>query len=136
MYFKAPIGFQVKHQSHLAVEVQLLHVLVGVADADERAQLAALLALAGALHLLALPPPAVAVEVDAGRRAEEPLLVAVRLLRHLGVQHDDDHVAAVAQVLPHRLLRQPLVLGRPEQARTGKRQVGLFGCTTFEASRE
>ena len=101
--------------AHLAVEVELLHVLVGVADTDEGAELRSLLGLPCPRHLLPLLPPSVAVEVDAGRRTEEALLVAVGLLRHLGVQHDDDHVAAVAEVLLHGLGAQTLVLGRAEE---------------------
>ena len=74
---------------YLSVEVELLHVLLGRADADVGAELRPAVGLPVALHLLALPPPAVAVKVDARRGAEEPLLVAVRLLRHLGVEHHD-----------------------------------------------
>ena len=110
--------------AHLSVEVELLHVLVRVADADEGAELRRGLGLGGAgaaglrlaLDGLAPPPPAVAVQVDARRRAEEALLVAVRLLRHLGVEDDDDHVAVLLQVAHHGLARQPLLLG-PVQRR-------------------
>lgn len=93
------------------VQVQLLHVLIGVADADEGAQLRGLLCLAFAQHLLLTQPPALPEQVDTGWRAEEPLLVAVRLLRHLGVQDDHDHVGAVAQVALHGLPREAALLG-------------------------
>ena len=103
----------------LPIEVELLHVLVRVADADEGAELRTLLRFSCPLHLLPLPPPSVAVEIDAGGRTEEALLVAVGLLGHLGVEHHNDHVAAVAEVFPHGLLAQTLVLARTEKARSG-----------------
>ena len=71
----------------LSIQVQLLHLLVGVADADEGAQLRVVLRGAGAVQLLPLALPALAVEVDARRRAEEPLFVAVGLLRDLREEH-------------------------------------------------
>ena len=81
MSFLLIIRFKTKQ--YLSVQIQLLHVLFAVADANECAQLAALLRLAGPLHLLTLPPPAVAVQVDARRRTEKTLLVTVRLLSNL-----------------------------------------------------
>lgn len=71
----------------------MLHVLIRVADADESAELRGGFGFCGrgpvgggfALDGLAPPPPSVAVEVDARRRAEEALLVAVRLLGHFCV---------------------------------------------------
>lgn len=59
------------------VQIQLLHILIRIADADESAQLGTLLALALAQHLLLTHPPAVAEEVDARWWAEKPFLVAV-----------------------------------------------------------
>ena len=85
----------------LPVQVQLLHLLVAVADADEGTELSALLRLALPLHLLPLLPPAVTVEVDARRGTEESLLVAVGLLGHLGVEHHNDHVSPLIQVSSH-----------------------------------
>lgn len=93
------------------VEVELLHVLVGVADADEGAQLRRLLGLSLAQHALASQPPPITEQVDARRRAEEALLVAVRLLRHLGMQDHHDHVGAVAQVPLHGLACEAALLG-------------------------
>lgn len=65
------------------VQVQLLHILVGVADPDEGAQLRITFGDALAQHVLLSMAPAVAEQVDAGRRTEEALLVAVGFLRHL-----------------------------------------------------
>ena len=68
---------------YLSVEIQLLHVLIRVPNPDERAQLRPLLRLPRPQHLLPLPPPAVAVQIHAGRGAEETLLIPVRLLGDL-----------------------------------------------------
>lgn len=73
---------------------------------------------AGPLQLVPLALPPVAVQVDARRRAEEALLVAVRLLGHLGVQDHHRLVAALAQVPLHRLPRKALLL-RPEEREEG-----------------
>lgn len=59
------------------VEVELLHVVVRVADPDEGTELRRLLAFAFADHLLLPHPPALAEEVYAGRGTEEALFVAV-----------------------------------------------------------
>ena len=79
-----------KSETHLSIKIQLLHVLVGVSDSDECAKLRSGLGFSGTLHLLLLPSPSVAVEIDAWGWAEEAFLVAVRLLSNFGVKHDDD----------------------------------------------
>lgn len=66
-----------------AIEIQLLHVLVTAADANECAQLCPLLALALLQHLLVASPPSAAKQVDAGWGAEETLLIAIGFLGHL-----------------------------------------------------
>ena len=103
---------------YFAVEVELLHILIGIADADESAELRSGFSLCRwgsvgcgfALDGLASPPPSVAVEVDTRRRAEETFLVTVRLLGHFSVKDDDDHVAVLLQVAHHRFSGQPLFL--------------------------
>lgn len=92
------------------VQIELLHVLVGVADTNKGAKLRGLFGLAVPEHLLLAHPPAVAEQVDAGRRTEESLLVAVRFLSDFRVEDHDDHVAAVAQVPLHGLPGESLVL--------------------------
>jgi len=67
----------------LAIEIQLLHVLVTAPDPDEGAQLRSLFALALLQHLLVPPTPAAPEEINARRWAEEALLIAVGLLGHL-----------------------------------------------------
>lgn len=110
------------------VEVKLLHVLVGVADADEGTQLRGLLRLTLAQHALAPQPPSVPEQVDAGWWAEEALFVAVRLLGHFRMQDNDDHVGAVAQVPLHGLARETALLGpvgagaRPGSTRVAPKQ--------------
>ena len=98
---------------YFAVQIELLHILIRVADPDESAELRGGLSLGRrgsvggrfALDGLTAAPPPVTVEVDARRRAEEPFLIAVRFLRHFGVQNDDHHVAVFLQVPHHRLPR-------------------------------
>jgi hypothetical protein len=97
---------------YFAVEVELLHVLIRVADADESAELRGGFGFCGrgpvgggfALDGLAPPPPP----------------VAVRLLGHFGVQDDHDHVAVLLQVAHHRLTGQPLLLGSAPVRRSGR----------------
>lgn len=67
------------------VEVQLLHVVVGIADANEGAQLRGLFTFTFSYHLLLPQSPAFAKEVDAWRWTEESLFIAVRFLGHLKV---------------------------------------------------
>ena len=67
------------------VEVQLLHVVVRIADADEGAELRGLFTFAFSYHLLLPQSPALAKEVDARRGTEESLFIAVRFLGHLKV---------------------------------------------------
>lgn len=93
------------------VKVQLLHVLVGVADANEGAQLGRLLCLTLTQHALAPQPPAIPKKVNARRRAEEALFVAVRFLRDLGMQDHHDHVGTVTQVSLHGFAREAPLLG-------------------------
>lgn len=109
------------------VQVQLLHVLVRVADADERAQLRRLLRLALAQHLLLAQPPAVAEQVDAGRRAEEALLVAVGLLGDLGVEDDDHHVGALTQVALHGVAGQLAALAAVAAGHDGAGEARVHG---------
>lgn len=78
------------------VEVELLHVLVRVADADEGAELGGLFGFAFAEHLFLAQSPAITEEVYARGRAEEAFFVAVRLLGDFCVKDDDDHVGSVA----------------------------------------
>lgn len=67
----------------LAIEIQLLHVLVTAPNPNKCAQLCTLLALALLQHLLIASPPAAAKQIDAGWRAEETLLIAIGFLGHL-----------------------------------------------------
>jgi len=69
------------------VEVQRLQLLVGAPDTDERAHLRIRLGHAFAQQLLLPESPSVAEQIDARWRTKEPLFVAVRLLRHFGVQN-------------------------------------------------
>ena len=92
------------------VEVQLLHVKVRVANSDKSTELGSLLAVSHAQQFLSLVPPAVSVQVDAGRRTEESLLVPVGLLSNFSVKYNYHHVPAVSQVLLHGLPGQPVLL--------------------------
>ena len=87
----------------LGVEQERLHFALRVADADQGGYLRRLLAAAAVEQLLALDRPPVAHQVDARRRTEEALLVAVGLLRHLGAQNDHHMVVALLQVSIHSL---------------------------------
>ena len=82
-------------------------------------------------QLLLLPPPAVSVQVDAGRRTEESLLVPVGLLSNLSMKHHHHHVPAVSQVLSHRLPGESLLLWSVKRPRSepveGERRGG-GGC--------
>jgi hypothetical protein len=130
--------------TNLSVEVQLLHVLVRVADADEGAQLRGGLRFGSrrsvsrclALDGLPPPPPSVAIQVDARGRAEESLLVTVRFLRHFGVQNDHHHVAVFLQVAHHGLARQTLFLGSVQRrpVRINKRDKTQNGRPTPDGS--
>lgn len=65
------------------VQIQLLHVVVWVSDSNEGTELGRLLTLPFSDHLLLAESPALAEEVNARRRTEESLLVAIRLLSYL-----------------------------------------------------
>ena len=54
------------------------------------------------------------LQVNTRRRTEEPLLVAVGLLRHLGVEDDDGADGSTAQETLHHVPGHPLVLGEVE----------------------
>jgi len=68
------------------VQVQRLQLLIGAADTDERAHLRVGLRHPFPKQLFLAKSPAVAKQVDAGRRTEEPLFVSVRFLSDFGVQ--------------------------------------------------
>ena len=59
--------------SYFPLEVELDHLLVGVADAHEGADLCVGLRGPLLLHLLSLPLPSAPEQVDTGRRAEKPV---------------------------------------------------------------
>ena len=80
------------------MSVFVLYYLIRVANADEGTELGALVRLPDPLQLLPLLPPPLPVQVDAGWRAEESLLIAVTFLSHLGVEHHHHHVPSDARV--------------------------------------
>ena len=97
--------------------------LVRVANANEGAELRALIRLPDSLQLLSLLPPPLPVQVDARWGAEKPLLVSITFLGHFGMQHHHNHVPSDAgittsEVLFHRLSRQSLLL--PSEGRRAK----------------
>lgn len=65
------------------VQVQLLHVLIRIADADKRAQLGSLLRFAVAMHFLLSVAPAVAKQVNTRWRTEETFLITIWFLSNL-----------------------------------------------------
>ena len=70
-------------ETNLSIKIQLLHILLAIPNPNKGAQLRVMLVIGMPLYLVLLLLPALAEEVDAGRGAEEALLVAVRLLGHL-----------------------------------------------------
>ena len=92
------------------VQVELLHVLVGITDSDKRAQLGGLLALSFSKHLFLTHSPSISKQIDTWRRTEESFFVTVRFLRNLRMKDYNNHVASIAQIPFHCLACQPLIL--------------------------
>lgn len=96
------------------VEVQLLHVVVGVPYADEGAELGRLIGVSVPEHLFVAETPPFAEEIDAGGRAEEAFFVAVGLLGDLRVEDHHDHVGAVPEVALHGVAGEAAVVAGAE----------------------
>lgn len=97
--------------TNLSTEIELLHFLVRIADADEGTQRCPLFTFSVRNHLFLSLPPAIAHQVYARGRAEEPLFISVRFLSNFGVEYDDFEIVLFVDV-PTHCLASELVIAR------------------------